>query len=214
MIMGKITADLDSLKQISHKWSDAQSRMKLKKLIQSQQNLTQYLIRTREDAQQKGVDKVDYKTLNKQFDHYRDERNELKDYLETKNIYRVDPKVMNADFVEALNSAKKAQLRVKNELMDYNVKFNQSTESEAEKLKKKMGIQELVKVVEQMENETFRLQRVHAATMKEFGPGAKFVTPGVRAYLYGYKIKSILDLIEGYEKRFNEMAEKLELRGI
>lgn len=215
IILGKITSDLDSIKQVTLKWSDAESRKRLNKLNQSQQNLTQYLIRTREDAEKKGAPSIDFKNLNKQFESYRNERNELKDYLETKNIFRIDPKVMNMDFIEALNTAKKTQLRVKNELMDFNVKFNQSTESEDVRLKKKAGIQELVKIVEQMENETFRLQRVHTATMQEFGPGAKFVTPGKsRAYLYQNKIKSINDLVQAHEKRFYEMAESLELRGM
>lgn len=230
--LGKINADLVTLQAILQKWSDAQSRQKLNHLVRSQQNITQYYTRVKEDFESskfKDRSKVTSKdkdyplvvkeqaqfqnhfaVLENQLKTYRADRNSLKDYLESKQIYRVDSKVMNRDFIEALNSAKKNQLRVKNELMDYNVKLNESSEPEEKKLKQKSIIQELVKIVEQMENETFRLQRVHVATANEFGNGVKFVTPGTRAHGYITKIKSIVDIIDTHEKRFNEMAKTLE----
>lgn len=230
--LGKINNDLLTLQAVQQKWSDAQSRQKLQKLIKSQQNITQYYTRLKENfesspyknrqkisAEDKDYaaamkEEAEFKThlanLENQLKNYRSDRNSLKDYLETKQIFRVDPKVMNKDFVDALNLAKKTQLNVKNDLMDYNVKLNQSTEAEEKKIKQKTTIQELVKIVEQMENETFRLQRVHVATMNEFGPGVKFVTPGTRAHGYNNKIQSILSIIRGHEEKFKAMALTLE----
>lgn len=226
-----ITSDLATLTTAIEKGRDAQAKNKLAKLTFSQRTIIQNYTRTKEDFESsrfKNRDRIaaddkdfalaekeqkDFETrfslLDNQLKNYRAERNALKDYLESKGIYRVDGRTLNRDFIQALNDSKKTQLAVKNELMDYNVKLNQSTESEEKKKSQKTTIQELVKIVERMENVTFRLQRVHVATSAEVGTGVKYVTPGMRSHKYLDKIKSLTDMVSLEEKNFHDLAKTL-----
>lgn len=230
--LGIIGADLAGLNSVLLKWSDATSKKQLAKLNQSHQNIQQNYVRTKEDfenAKFKGRDKVrgddkDYEivkrerdgfqtrfdTLDTQLRTYRNDRNALKDYLETKGIYRVDSKKINNDFIAALNESKKTQLRVKNELMDYNVRFNQTTYTPEKMKDQKSIIQEMVKVVEKIENETFRLQRQHSAFAEEIGNAVIFVTPGMKAHGYPNKIKLQGENVQKLVTEFETMAKKLE----
>lgn len=227
-----ITSDLTTLNAAIEKSNDTQAKNKLAKLTFSQRNLIQNYTRTKEDfesskfkerttikekngdfeAAKKEQAEMDsrFVLLENQLKTYRQDRNALKDYLETKGIYRVDAKVLNRDFIQALNDSKRIQLGVKNELMDYNVRLNNSTDPEEKKKQHKLVIQELVKIVERMENVTFRLQRVHVATVAEVGAGVKYVTPGMRAHNYPAKIKVMTDLVAVEDKNFHELAKQLE----
>lgn len=227
-----ITADLMTLNIPIEKGNDREAKNKLAKLTYSQRTIIQNYTRTKEDFESSKfkertkikVDDPDYAAAKKEQDEfdsrfvllegqlktYRQDRNALKDYLESKGIFRVDPKKLNSDFIAALNDSKKIQLKVKNDLMDYNVRLNNSTEPEDKKLRHKAVIQELVKVVERMENVTFRLQRVHVASAAEVGTRVQYVTPGMRSNNYMAKIKVMTDLIQVEEKNFFDLAKKLE----
>jgi hypothetical protein len=116
---------------------------------------------------------------------------------------------MKDDFVSSLNEAKGAQLKVKNELMDLNMKLS-DTSIEPEKHKEqKMIILELVKIVEKMENETFKLQRLFNASMKEINSGVKFATPGMKAHNYVNKIQNHMDFIQAQSVEFNFKSKSL-----
>lgn len=227
-----ITSDLGTLTTAVEKMPDATAKNKLAKLTFSQRTIIQNYTRTKEDFESsrfKNRDRIPkddkdfpaadkeqkdfegrFKLLDNQLKNYRAERNALKDYLESKGVYRVDGRTLNRDFIQALNDSKRIQLGVKNELMDFNVKLNQSTETEEQKKNHKTTIQELVKIVERMENVTFRLQRVHVATAAEVGTGVKYVTPGMRSHKYLDKIKSLTDMIELEDKNFQELAKTLQ----
>lgn len=227
-----ITADLSTLNAAIEKGKDAQAKNKLAKLTFSQRTIIQNYTRTKEDFESSKFkerstigdkdkdfeaakkEQVEFDSrfvlLEEQLKTYRHDRNALKDYLESKGIFRVDAKILNRDFIQALNDSKKIQLDVKNELMDYNVRLNNSTDPEEKKKQHKVVIQELVKTVERMENVTFRLQRVHVATVAEVGGGVKYVTPGMRAHNYPVKIKVMTDLIALEDKNFHELAKQLE----
>lgn len=227
-----ITNDLTTLTTAIEKGRDPVAKKKLAQLTYSQRTIIQNYVRTKEDMESsrfKDRERISAKDpdfaaaekeqkdfqnrfilLENQLKNYRAERNSLKDYLESKGIFRVDGRTLNRDFIQALNDSKKIQLVVKNELMDYNVKLNNSTDSAEKKKQQKATIQELVKIVEKMENTIFRLQRVHAATAAEVGAGVKYVTPGMRAHNYPVKIKSLTDMIEAEEGNFRKLAKNLE----
>lgn len=227
-----ITNDLGTLTSAIEKGRDPVAKKKLSLLTYSQRTIIQNYVRTKEDFESSrfkdreriGADDKDFAAaekeqkdfetrfnlLDNQLKNYRAERNSLKDYLESKGIYRVDGRALNRDFIQALNESKKIQLAVKNELMDYSVRLNNSTAPEEKKKKQKTTIQELVKIVERMENTTFRLQRVHVATAAEIGTGVKYVTPGMRSHKYLDKIKSLTDMVSLEEKNFHELAKTLE----
>lgn len=227
-----ITSDLGTLTTAIEKGTDRTAKDKLAKLTYSQRTIIQNYVRTKEDFESSrfkdreriGADDKDFAAaekeqkefenrftlLDNQLKNYRAERNALKVYLESKGIYRVDGRVVNRDFIQALNDSKKKQRAVKDELMDYNVKLNNSTDTDEKKKQQKTTIQELVKIVERMENVTFRLQRVHGATAAEIGTGVKYVTPGMRSHKYLDKIKSLTDMIDLEEKNFHDLAKTLE----
>lgn len=216
--MKAIDADLESHQKIQEKWSDRSSKQKLSKITQTKQNITQYFYRLKEDIESskfKDFRKItskdkDYNEfmkqdsdfanrldiLNKQFENYRSESKNLNEYLATKKIIHVDPKKVSQDFMQALNESKKSQLSVKNELIDISVK---STPAQ------KKIIAELSKTVEQMENETFKLQRLYSASMKELSTGAKYVTPGMKTYDYESKLKA-------HEKAIQKLIENFHLK--
>jgi hypothetical protein len=228
-----ITNDLGTLTTAIEKGQDPVAKKKLAQLTYSQRTIIQNYVRTKEDMESSrfkdreriGANDPDFAAaekeqkdfqnrftlLDNQLKNYRAERNALKDYLESKGIYRVDGRALNRDFIQALNDTKKIQREIKNELMSYSVRLNNSTDPEEKKKKHKATIQELVKIVEQMENTTFRLQRVHVATMAEVGSGVKYVTPGMRAHNYPLKIKSLTDMIQAEESKFRQLAKSLEL---
>lgn len=227
-----ITNDLGTLTAAIEKGQDPVAKKKLAQLTNSQRTIIQNYVRTKEDMESSrfkdreriGANDPDFAAAEKeqkdfqnrftllenQLKNYRAERNALKDYLESKGIYRVDGRVLNRDFIEALNDSKKIQREIKNELMDYNVRLNNSTDPEEKKKKHKATIQELVKIVEKMENTIFRMQRVHGATAAEIGTGVKYVTPGMRSHKYLDKIKSLTDMVALEEKNFHELAKTLE----
>lgn len=227
-----IQKDINDLTAVASKWTNDAYQKQLLNLNQSKQYITQNYVRLREDFQnsqfldvkkvssknQKEYDAFNkeqqdfsgrFKTLENQFKHYEDSRNKMTDYLAKKKIYKVDVKQVNKDFVEALSEAKKSQLKVKDELMDYSVKVNQSTLSDADKKVKREKVQELVKMVEVMENETFKLQRLHTATIKEIGSGVKFVTPGMKAHDYIGKIQNHTKIINDQIDKFNKSAKEI-----
>lgn len=227
--LGIITSDLANLSVVLTKWSDAESKSRLNKLKQSRQNLQQYYIRTKEDFQRSPLktketvssedknyeqikkERDDFQarleTLDEQLDKYKKQRNALTNYLESKGIYKVDSHKINSDFIHALNESKKTQREVKNRLMDYNVKLNQS---EAPTDEKKAIIKELVKIVEKIENHTFRLQRLHTSLAREIGKNSVFVTPEMKAYGYKDKIKLHSENVQKLVSEFNELSEKLK----
>lgn len=213
-----VDLDLQEHHLISQKWSDKESNRREMKLTQIQQNIKQYYYRLKEDFASskfqntrkltskdkeygeftKSAEGFDERleALNAQFKNYKKESDALNDYLATKKIYRVDQKKLNQDFLKALNESKKAQKQVKNDLIDYNQKASKD---------EKGLIQDLVKMVEKMENETFKLQRLYTSTMNELKSGVKYVTPGMKAHDYMGKIKAI-------EKTINEQVEAFNLR--
>lgn len=215
------------------KWSDTKSQQSLGRMRSLQQNLLQYYLRLKEDFESnpfrnkeeitsKDKEYVAFNTfqkdfetrfeiLDKQFDNYRSESLKLNAYLESKSIYKVNPTKIKEDFVNTINEAKRTQLKVKNELMDYNVKLNQSSLDENTKKKQKTIIQELVKMVEKIENETFKLQRLFNSTMKEINGGVKFATPGMKAHNYIDKIQSHVKVIQTQIDEFNAKAKTLKL---
>ena len=113
--------------------------------------------------------------------------------------------------MNSLNEAKRAQLKVKNELMEYNQKLNQSSLDAEKKKEQKKIIQDLVKMVEKMENETFKLQRLFNAAMKEIGAGVKYVTPGMKAHNYIEKIQKHVKVIQTQIDGFNAESKTLNI---
>jgi len=230
--LGIISSDLAGLNAVIEKWSDKESKSRLAKLIQSQQNIQQYYVRTKEDfehsrfknrttvkKEDKDFDLVKkerddfanrFKTLNNQLNTYKADRNALKDYLESKGIHRVDSGKLNGDFIHALNESKSTQLTVKNELMDYNVKMNQATVTPEVAKENKTKMQELVKIVEKIENETFKLQRQHSVMAKEIGNSAVYLTPGMKAHGYPEKIKLHKEAVAKYVEEFKTQAQKIQ----
>jgi len=210
---------------------DDKGRQSLNRMRSIQQNLLQSYIRLKEDFENSpyrqkhkisskekeygdfNSHKKDFETrfeiLDKQFDNYRSESNKLNAYLESKSIFKVNSQKMKDDFINSINQAKKEQLTVKNELMDYNVKLNQSSLDPKDEKKKKTMIQDLVKMVEKMENETFKLQRLFTASMKEVSQGVKFATPGMKAHNYLVKIQNHLKAIQIQVDEFNLTSKKL-----
>ncbi len=227
----RVQSDFTNHENILAKWGDPKSRQSLARLQDIQRNLMQNYIRLQEDFNSSRflqTEKITSKDkdfsafnsqrenfemrldgLDKQFDKYRSESNSLNAYLETKRIYKVDPRKMREDFVNALNESKREQLKVKNDLMDLNVKMNESSLSLEEKKKQKEVIQELVKIVEKMENETFRLQRLFNLATQEVNQGVVFVTPGMKAYGYQDKIASYETIVQKYIVEFNLKSKTL-----
>ena len=207
------------------KWSDDKSKQGLVHMRSLQQNLVQNYLRLKEDFENspfrhktkissKDADydafssyskdfEKRFEILDKQFDNYRSASLKLNAYLETKSIYRVNPPNMKADFIKSINQAKQSQIKVKNELMDLNLHLNSASLDPKAKQEKKVVIQELVKTVEKIENETFKLQRLFNSTMKEINSGVKFVTRGMKAHNYLDKIQSHIKVIETQVNEFN-----------
>jgi hypothetical protein len=227
----RVEIDLFEHEKILIKWGDDKSRQSLFRMRSVQRNLLQNYVRLKEDFENypfRHKDKIstqdnDYQSFNdtqkdfekrfdildKQFDKYRSESLGLNAYLESKSVFRVNSKKMKDDFVSSLNEAKGAQLKVKNELMDLNMKLS-DTSIEPEKHKEqKMIILELVKIVEKMENETFKLQRLFNASMKEINSGVKFATPGMKAHNYVNKIQNHMDFIQAQSVEFNFKSKSL-----
>lgn len=227
----RVEMDVIDHEQILAKWSDAKSKQSLNRMRSMQQNLLQSYIRLKEDfvntpfhnkkeltskdkdyaafnAHQKDFE-TRFDTLDKQFDNYRSESLKLNAYLESKSIYKLNGPKVKEEFVNTINEAKRTQLKVKNELMDYNVKLNQSSLDEANKKKQKTTVQELVKIVEKIENETFKLQRLFNSTMNEINRGVKFATPGMKAHNYVGKIKNHVKIIQTQIDEFNAKAKPL-----
>lgn len=228
----RVEMDVIDHEQILTKWSDAKSKQSLTRMRGMQQNLLQNYLRLKEDfvntpfhnkkeltsndkdyaafnAHQKDFE-TRFDTLDKQFDNYRDESLKLNAYLETKSIYKLSAPKAKEEFVNTINEAKRAQLKVKNELMDYNVKLNQSSLDEASKKKQKTIIQELVKMVEKVENETFKLQRLFNSTMNEINSGVKFATPNMKAHNYIGKINNHVKVIQIQIDEFNAKVKTLK----
>ena len=227
----RVQSDFLNHENILAKWGDSKSRQSLTRLQDIQRNLMQNYIRLQEDFNssrflqteeltskdkdfsafnsQKENFEMRLEGLDKQFDKYRSESNNLNAYLESKRIYKVDPRKMREDFVNALNESKREQLKVKNDLMDLNVKMNESSLSPEEKKKQKEIIQELVKIVEKIENETFRLQRLFNLATQEINKGVVFVTPGMKAYGYQEKITSYKTIVQNYIGEFNLKSKML-----
>ncbi|MBA2403153.1 MAG: hypothetical protein H0V66_00155 [Bdellovibrionales bacterium] len=227
----RVEMDVLEHEQILAKWKDSKSVQSLNRMRSMQQNLLQNYIRMKEDfantpfhgktkltskdkefnafnAHQKDF-KNRFDILDKQFDNYRDESNKLNAYLETKSILKVNSQKVKEDFVNTINEAKRAQLKVKNELMDYNVKLNQSTLKPEVKSKQKTILQDLVKMVEKIENETFKLQRLFNATMTDINSGVKYVTPGMKAHNYLGKIQNHVKAIQVQIDEFNSKSKTL-----
>lgn len=220
----RVEMDLIDHEQILAKWSDSKSKQGLSRMKSLHQNLLQNFIRLKEDVannqfqNHKKLTSKDkefssfnnyhkdiegrFETLDKQFDKYRSESQSLNSYLESKSIYRINPSRIKDDFLNSINDAKRSQLKVKNELMEYNQQLSQSGG-------KKTIIQDLVKMVEQMENETFKLQRLFSAAMKEVNAGVKFVTPGMKAHDYIKKIEYHMKAIQKQIEQFNLKSKTL-----
>lgn len=217
-----VDQDLQDHYLISKKWPDAESNRRTLKLTQIQQNIKQYFYRLKEDfagnkfmntskltSKDKEYSEFIHQSeqyekrlddLDAQFKNYKKESDALNQYLASKKIYRVDQKKVNQDFLKILQDSKKAQLKVKNDLIE----FNQQASQDNKKL-----IQELVLMVEKMENETFKLQRLYTATMKELNSGVKYATPGMKAHDYQGKIKAIEKIINKQVEAFNLKAKDL-----
>lgn len=230
----RVEVDLIDHEQLLIKWGDNKSKQSLARMRSLQQNLLQNYIRLKEDfenSQFRDKDKITskekeypafdsyqedlenrFENLDKQFDKYRAESNGLNAYLESKSIYKVNVQKTRNDFIESINDTKRAQAKVKNELMDYNLKLNESSLDPEKKKKQKIIIQELVKIVEKMENETFRLQRLFNAAMKEISGGVKFVTPGMKAHNYFSKLENHKKLIQTFIDEFNTRSKTLNNR--
>ena len=229
----RVESDFSEHEQILIKWGDDKSRQNLKRMLVVKQNLTQNYIRLKEDFEgnpyreklkisskekeysafnkyQSGLN-VRFEVLDKQFDTYKSESLKLNAYLETKSLYRINPQHLRDDFINSLNEAKSMQLVIKNKLMDYNVNFNQSSINENQKAQQKLLIQELVKIVEQMEDETFRLQRLFNRVMNEINTGIKFVTPKMKSYNYLGQIEKKMRSIQARRDEFNLKSKNLKL---
>ena len=226
----RVEMDLFEHEKILIKWGDDKSRQSLSRMRSVQRNLLQNYVRLKEDFENnpfRHKDKIstqdnDYQSFNhtqkdfekrfdildKQFDKYRSESLGLNSYLESKSVFKINSQKMKNDFVSSLNDAKSAQLRVKNELMDLNTKINDPSINPDEQKKQKMIILDLVKIVEKMENETFKLQRLFNASMKEVNSGVKFATPGMKAHNYFNKIQRHMDFIQAQAIEFNLKSKK------
>jgi hypothetical protein len=227
----RVEMDLFEHEKILIKWGDDKSRQSLFRMRSVQRNLLQNYVRLKEDFENhpfRHKDKIssqdnDYQSftdtqkdfenrfniLDKQFDKYRSESLGLNAYLESRSVFRVNSKKMKDDFVSSLNEAKGAQLKVKNELMDLNMKVSDTSIEPEKQKEQKMIILELVKIVEKMENETFKLQRLFNASMKEINSGAKFATPGMKAHNYLNKIQNYMDFIQAQTAEFNLKSRSL-----
>lgn len=221
----RVEMDLFEHEKILMKWGDDKSRQSLSRMRSVQRNLLQNYVRLKEDFENypfRHKDKIstqdnDYQSFNhtqkdfekrfdildKQFDKYRSESLGLNSYLESKSVFKINSQKMKNDFVSSLNDAKSVQLRVKNELMDLNTKINDPSINPDEQKKQKMIILDLVKIVEKMENKTFKLQRLFNASMKEVSSGVKFATPRMKSHNYFNKIQKHMDFIQAQAIEFN-----------
>ena len=226
----RVEMDLFEHEKILMKWGDDKSRQSLSRMRSVQRNLLQNYVRLKEDFENnpfRHKDKIstqdnDYQSFNhtqkdfekrfdildKQFDKYRSESLGLNSYLESKSVFKINSQKMKNDFVSSLNDAKSVQLRVKNELMDLNTKINDPSINPDEQKKQKMIILDLVKIVEKMENETFKLQRLFNASMKEVSSGVKFATPRMKSHNYFNKIQKHMDFIQAQAIEFNLKSKK------
>jgi hypothetical protein len=227
----RVEMDLIDHEQILGKWADEKSKQSMFRMRSLQQNLLQNYVRLKEDfenSQFRHKNKItskekeypafnsyqeDFETrfenLDKQFDKYRTESNQLNAYLESKSIFKVNSQKIQSDFKNSINDAKRSQLKVKNELMEYSQNLNKSSLDAENKKTQKIIIQDLVKMVEKMENETFKLQRLFNAAMKEIHGGVKFVTPGMKAHGYLDKIQTHVKAIQIQIDQFNLKSKTL-----
>jgi len=227
----RVEMDLIDHEQILGKWADEKSKQSMFRMRSLQQNLLQNYVRLKEDfenSQFRHKNKITskekeypafnsyqedfetrFKNLDKQFDKYRTESNQLNAYLESKSIFKVNSQKIQSDFKNSINDAKRSQLKVKNELMEYSQNLNKSSLDAEKKKTQKIIIQDLVKMVEKMENETFKLQRLFNAAMKEIHGGVKFVTPGMKAHGYLDKIQTHVKAIQIQIDQFNLKSKTL-----
>lgn len=227
----RVEADLIEHEQILSKWGDEKSKLSMFRMRTLQQNLLQNYVRLKEDfenSQFRHTKKITskekeysafiafhedfesrFENLDKQFDKYKNESHELNNYLESKSVYRINAQTIKSDFINSINEAKKSQLKVKNELMEYNQNMNQSALDPEKKKTQKVIISDLVKMVEKMENETFKLQRLFNSSMKEINTGVKYVTPGMKAHGYLSKIQNHVKVIQSQIDEFNAKSKTL-----
>ena len=211
--------EIHSHEQILKKWPTPSGKAALDKMVQSRINMMQFFYRFKEDFRGSPLHDMisvksnepnyestklmmdqfnqGYSLLESQITNYSLATQELDKELSKKKIFLVDGEVLNTAFLESLNSAKRRIRALKNELIEYSVKNNPKNQ----KIVENLGL-----IIEKMENNTFRFQRLYTASIKEIGKIKKFATPGMKSYLWKEKQEGFLRSIDNLENEFKAMA--------